>query len=275
MREILVLALPGIAATLFGVLIVMLGAGNRKKKLIGGMRDFVGLLESGSRKSAFGEGIERFLTKNGVTFHYGKRMSAVKLVLVSVLLFAGGYVLGLQVSFSVGIPAGAFFAALPWMLVPVLNRKDNEKMLPDLQAVFRSLAMQIRAGVHVSDALAEMYVSITEVRLREAFIALGSDIILKSDMFSALENFQSKFDNRYVDSLCITVLQSMESGQASQLLQDIGDQMKDMEKDVLEKKKGKLDRSLTFYQLGMLSCILAVALYAGISYMLAAAVQIG
>ena len=35
--------------------------------------------------------------------------------------------------------------------------------------------------------------------------------------------------NRYIDALCITILQACESGQAVELLGDIGEQLKDME----------------------------------------------
>ena len=48
-------------------------------------------------------------------------------------------------------------------------------------------------------------------------------------MEEALERFQGQFNNRYIDSLCITVMQAMESGQAVELLTDIADQIRDME----------------------------------------------
>ena len=123
----------------------------------------------------------------------------------------------------------------------------------------------------MTDALAECYGSVGERRLRQAFLDLTGDIVMKADIYEALERFQEKFDNRYVDSLCITVLQALESGQAVELLRDIGEQVKDMETMVLERKKASLDRSMTFYQLGVLTAALGVALYACVMDMFAAA----
>ncbi len=263
------------AAICFGGLVATVGGRNPPKRIVGGIRDFWGMLEKKSSRQGLGNRLADFLTKNGAEFHYGKKITPLKLVIVSLLLFSAGWVVGMKLSIAVSAVAGLLMGALAWILLPMLNRGDNEKMLPDLQSVYHALAVQIKAGVHVSDALSEMYVCVKNNRLRAAFMNLGSDIIMKSDIFSALENFQQKFDNRYIDSLCITILQSMESGQAGDLLSDIGDQMKDMEKAVLEKKKGRLDRSLTFYQLGMLACVLAVALYACVSYMLSQAVSMG
>ena len=97
-----------------------------------------------------------------------------------------------------------------------------------------------------------------------------AEIVIKADIYEALDRFQGKFDNRYIDSLCITMLQALESGQALELLADIGEQIKDMEETVLERKKGRLERSITFYQLGILVVVLGIALYACVTYMFGA-----
>ena len=77
-----------------------------------------------------------------------------------------------------------------------------------------------------------------------------------------------------MDSLCITILQALESGQAVELLGDIGEQIKDMEETVLARKKAALERSITFYQLGILIAVLGIALYACVTYMFGAAAVI-
>jgi pilus assembly protein TadC len=112
---------------------------------------------------------------------------------------------------------------------------------------------------------------VQQERLRSALLELAGDIVMKADIYEALDRFQGKFDNRYIDSLCITILQALESGQALELLGDIGEQIKDMEETVLERKKAALDRSITFYQLGVLAVVLGIALYACVTYMFGAA----
>ena len=275
MEKVLISLMPFVAASLFAAAVTVMGARHPPQKVLGGVKVFVGMVEERTKSKGLLLNLKSFCDRNGASFHYGKKITPVKLMLISLFLFSIGFVVGIRLAVLLAGLAGVLLAALPWVLLPILNRSDNEKMLPDLQSVYHGLAVQIRAGVHVSDALSEMYTCIGNERLRSAFMNLGSDIILKSDMFSALEKFQLMFDNRYIDSFCITILQSMESGRAGELLKDIGDQMKDMQKAVLEKKKGRLDRSLTFYQLGMLACVLAVALYACVNYMLAQAVSIG
>ena len=56
-------------------------------------------------------------------------------------------------------------------------------------------------------------------------------------------------------------------------MRDISEQIKDMEESVLARKKGSLDRKLTFCQLGVLTVVLGLALYACVTYMFNAAVM--
>lgn len=194
------------------------------------------------------------------------RYLAVRLVLAA----SGMSALG-TVSWEMGIAAGVFLYFLPTWLLLYLNSKDNEKLLPELKLIYHALEIQIRAGVYVLDALAECYGSVQEKRLRKALLELAGDLVVKADVYDVLDRFQLKFDNRYVDSLCITILQALESGQAVALLGDIGEQIKDMEETVMERRKGALDRSITFYQLGVLAVVLSIALYACVAYMFGAA----
>lgn len=271
MREHLVM-ICRLGATVLAFMTVYAVCGRHPpRKIVGGIREFTGMLAVKSAEVPFIIRLERFVEKNGAKYHFGKKVSAKKLILLSLILFATGLIVGNMISVWVAAAASLAGLLLIWILIPFLNRRDNERMLPDLQVIYRALAMQIRAGVYITDALSEIYSGVKERRLKDGLMKLGGDIIMKTDLFSALEGFQKGFDNRYIDSLCITILQLVESGQASDLLTDIGDQMKDMERSVLEKRKGRLDRSLTFYQLGMLACILGIALYACVNYMLNAA----
>lgn len=270
MRKIFIDILMIFIALGFGGAVLIIGGRYPPRRMIGGRRIFEGMVKKRNKGSGFRYNIERYLEKNGATYHYGRRCGSQQLFIVSLLLMSAGWIVGMQIAVYVSLFAGCIGLMLPWLMLPILNRLDNEKMLSDIRLVYHTLAIQIKAGVYVADALSEMYAGVENRRLKDALLDLGGDMFLQSDMVTALDRFQKKFDNRYIDSLCITVIQAMESGQAVDLLSDIAEQVKDMEKVVLEKKKGTLDRSITFYQLGMLSCVLAVAVYACVSHMFSA-----
>ena len=265
--------MPAVAAALFFVLLRLLRREWRPDRLVfKTWQEISGLLRKRERESGWYRRTQQWLTKNGGNFHYGKWIEPERYLAIRLVLAVLGLVVISPLAREYGVVAAVFLFFLPGWLLVYLNSRDNERLLPELKLVYHALEIQIRAGVYVTDALAECYGSVREPRLREALLALAGDIVIKADIFDALDRFQSKFDNRYVDALCITLLQALESGQALELLGDIGEQIKDMEAAVLERKKAGLDRSITFYQLGVLAVVLGIALYACVTYMFGAAV---
>lgn len=216
--------------------------------------------------------LKGFLDRNGAEFHFGKWIGPINYTAIRLVLGGLGMLLGSFHEIWLGVILAVLFFVLPDMMLTWINGRDNEQMLPELKLVYNAIAMQVKSGVHVTDALAECYGSVQQGRLREALHTLSGDIVMQADVEKALERFQGRFENRYVDALCIAVLQALESGQAVDILSDIAEQMKDMEVTIMSRKKSSLDRSITFYQLGILSAILVVVLYACVTHMMAAAV---
>ena len=218
------------------------------------------------------EKLREFLEQNGAVYHFGSWINPISYTVLRLLSAFAGLFLGTCYALWAGILLMVLLFLLPDVMLGILNGRDNEAMLSELKLVYHAIAIQIRAGVHVTDALTECYGSVKHIRLKTALFTLSGEIAAKSDVEEALEQFQNKFNNRYVDALCMTVLQTLESGQAVDLLSDIGEQMKDMETALMNRRKSNLDRSVTFYQLCILSEILAVVLYACVVHMLTAAI---
>ncbi len=260
-----------LSSGLLFVLILRLAARRPQTLLWKAYEELTGFIRGRQRESPWYLRKQRWLIQNGAPFHFGKRIEPARYLAGSILLGALGMGCFFPVSPGWGVLAMGALGFLPRLLLEHLNRKDNERMLPEIKLVYHALEIQIQAGVYVTDALAECYGSVRERRLRQALLDLAGDIVMKADIYDALARFQSKFDNRYIDALCITVLQALESGQAVELLSDIGEQIKDMETSLLEHKKGSLDRSITFYQLGILLAVLGVTLYACVSHMFSTA----
>lgn len=210
---------------------------------------------------------EEFLRVNGAPYHYGRWINPVSYLTLCLVLAAAGFFIGLSWGVAPGMAGAVLLACMPGILLERMNRRDNEAMLTELNLIYNALSIQIRAGVYITDALAEVYGSVKQVRLRDGLQTLSGDIVMKADLDQALERFQGQFSNRYIDSLCITVMQAMESGQAVELLGDIADQIKDMELTLQGRRKEKLDRSITFYQLGIFAAVIAVVLYACVEHM--------
>lgn len=259
---------PCVGLLVFALVKTLNGTYHPEQKLLATYQELTGLLRENRRVDGWYQRREKWIVKNGGAFHYGRHINSVRLLAVQLILAALGMGVLAGTSWALGVFAGVLLYFIPMGLLLYLNYQDNQRLLPELKLVYHAMEIQIRAGVYVTDALAECYGNVQEKRLRTALLELAGDIVMRADIYDAINSFQSKFDNRYVDSLCIIVLQALESGQAVELLGDLGEQIKDMEEVVLNRKKGKLDRSITFYQLTMLAAVLAIALYACVTHML-------
>lgn len=266
--------LPFLTAVLFfGLLCQMYLAYHPERLILKTWKELSGLLRKREQGSDWYSKTQEWLVRNGASYHYGKRMEPWRYLSVRMILALLGLTVLSSVSWVGGIVAAVLLYFLPDGLLIYLNGRDNGRLLPELKLVYHALEIQIRAGVYMTDALSECYSTVQEPRLREALLELAGDIVMKADIYQALDRFQRKFDNRYVDSLCITLIQALESGQALELLGDIGEQIKDVEANVLERKKNSLDRSITFYQLGVLAVVLGIAIYACVTYMFGTAMK--
>lgn len=255
-------------ALVFALVKILSGTYHPERKLLGTYQELTGLLRENRRANGWYQRREKWIVKNGGAFHYGRHVNAVRMLAVQLMLAALGIGALAGTSLVAGLFGGVLFYLMPMGFLLYLNRQDNQRLLPELKLVYHAMEIQIRAGVYVTDALAECYGNVQEKRLRTALLELAGDIVMRADIYDAINSFQAKFDNRYVDSLCIIVLQALESGQAVELLGDLGEQIKDMEEVVLNRKKGRLERSLTFYQLTMLATVIVIALYACVTHML-------
>lgn len=257
--------------SIFGVFCLLTKEPTSKQVVLRTYRELTGLVKRNRRLQGWYQGKSAWLVKNGASYHLGRKLEPMRFLILRTLCGAAGFFLGAMTLGAVGGILGIAFFFLPDGLIWYLNGRDNEALLPEIKLVYHGLEQQIRAGVYISDALAEMYSCAQNVRLQEALLALAGDFVMKADFVESLNHFQEKFDNRYVDSLCIILLQALESGQAVELLGDIGEQLKDMEAIALARKKNALERRVTFYQLGILAVVLGVSLYACVTHMMSAA----
>lgn len=215
------------------------------------------------------EETRRFLMSHGAIDHLGRWIDPVKYLAIRICLAAIGFTIGVYINAFLGlISMGIGFYLLPLLLL-YMNNKDNDSLTPQIQTLYSLLQVQIHAGVPMIDALTESYLSFPPGRLRNALNDFAISIYFNGSFDKSLRELNAKFDNGFIDSLCIILLQARESGQAMELLRDISQQITDMQASLQLKKKEKLNRITTFCLMGIMGAMIGVALYAAITQMYA------
>lgn len=214
---------------------------------------------------------KEFLLSKGAPAHFGKWIDPVKFLAIQMVSAALLFCIGIGVHGALAVILSLIGSLIPKMMLIYLNVQDNDKMLPQIQTIYSAIRIQIEGGVYLTDALSECYGSIGRGRLRTALEELSGELLLQGSFEDSINHFNQKFDNGFIDSLCIIIKQAQESGQAVELLDNMSDQIKDMRSALLHKKKEQLERKTTLCILGVLAAILVIILYACVTSMFQAA----
>lgn len=150
---------------------------------------------------------------------------------------------------------------VPELLIKMNNETDNENMLDDIKNIFDTLKIQTKAGVHISHSLCECYLIVEHPRLKAELLNMTNRIITTNNIEDAVKLLEKQFDNQYINTLCITILQSMESGKSSQTLEDLSKQIADMQRAINIKLEEALDRKVQMMQMGLFLVLIIACIY--------------
>lgn len=204
-----------------------------------------------------------YLSQSGANYMFGRIIDPVEFVFASVLfgIFGGIVLFCLGKSIFPGI-AGFFAGCMAlYLILEISNHRDNESLLKDIQSIYDTLLIKTQAGLFLVSALSECYRVVSNTRLKSALLELNAKIAAEADIDTALDEFNIKFKNQWIDSLCIVIRQSLESGQSVKALTDMSNQMTDVQEAINIKIKEKLNWKVMKVQLLAYAIIIAVCIY--------------
>ena len=205
--------------------------------------------------------LERYINASGLAFMTNYKMTPLLYVLLKIFFSLFLFIVGIQVSLIVGLimmPIGYFGVDF---IINMSDKADNNKMLNDIEDVYDTLRIQTKAGVYITSVLTDCYLVVKNKRLKSAFLKLTSDIAAKNDIDSALDEFKGKFRNEYIDTLVIIIKQSMQTGQAAKMFEDIREQISDIDAAMLVNEKANINNKIIIVQLIIYSAIIAIAVF--------------
>ncbi|MDY4721875.1 MAG: type II secretion system F family protein, partial [Clostridium paraputrificum] len=150
---------------------------------------------------------------------------------------------------------------LPDYLVKRSNRRDNEDMMPDIKVIYDTLRIQTKAGVFINEALGQCYLKVRNERLKEALLILNGKLIRDKDIELAIQDFNDKFDNPHIDSLCAIIKSGLESGKTLKILEDVTEQLEDISEAGFRKEENEIERQVTYLQLMVYVGVIATSFF--------------
>lgn len=187
--------------------------------------------------------------------------SAGHFLIGSMLLGFIGCVIGISwqwLAGFLGFVAGVF---LPAVILYMSNERDNVMILKDLKWLYETITVQLQAGLHIRQALAESEGLIKNKRLKGSLHKLVERLMKGEDMEMSLTSFENSFRNNYISSFCLILRQMQDSGYAVKLLEDIRLQIEEMERMQLHKKKEALEMQLQVFQMLLFIGVLVLVMH--------------
>lgn len=201
--------------------------------------------------------IDLKLSMNGSKFYYPWINPVNYIVLKCVCSFITGLFL-FNFSWILAIIGLILGFGIPDALFSISDRFDNDAIVEDIMSIYDTLRLQTKAGVYLSNSLSECYTVVRNRRLKQALLELTGEIVAKNEIVNSVEAFASKFDNQYISSFSIIIRQSLESGKTVKILEDIGNQLKDLKHLLNEKEKTKVNNNILLCQVLIYVGILAL-----------------
>lgn len=206
------------------------------------------------------EYMDAFINKYGVNFMI-KGITPVGYVALKLIASLFVMVVTMHENVVLGLAFGpACYYILDFIFIES-NKSDNKLMMEDIKNVYDTLRIQIKAGVYITSVLTDCYLVVKNKRLKKAFLELTSDIAAKNDLEESLDRFTYKFDNQYIDNLATVIKQSMTTGQAGKMFDDIKGQINDIENAMVEAEKQRINTQIIIVQALMYVAILVSTVY--------------
>jgi pilus assembly protein TadC len=215
-----------------------------------------------SKMKAFNyDELDKYIRKKGILYMFRGHMNPIGYMILRLTFGFGVMLICLTVSIPVGIimlPVGYFATDF---IFNESNKSDNRAMLDDIKNIYDTLRIQTKAGVYITSVLTDCYLVVQNKRLKDALLKLTSDIVAKNDIDESLDKFRNNFENEYIDNLVIIVKQSMKTGQAAKMFEDIKQQILDIESAMIVKEKNDIQTKIVIVQTMLYLSIIAVSIY--------------
>lgn len=209
--------------------------------------------------------IEKFLKMNGVKIS----LSAEKYILIKFLLsISATFALYQRFTLTIGLLVGFAMFFLVDVAILLQNKSQDAEIITSLSDVCDSLRIQLKGEVHITDALTECYLLTKNKRLKRAFERVESSMYLEHDLEKSLLDFRENFNNKYIDSFVITILQSEKSGKINQAMQDLASSFNEISRVLDNKRERRISSKLELLIISLVMWIAAVACYAIVVYLM-------
>jgi Flp pilus assembly protein TadB len=157
-----------------------------------------------------------------------------------------------------GIILGFFFIDL---CLYISDKSDMKKIRFDLADVYDLVNIQTSAGVSISNAILDAYLTVRNKRFKRDLAVLSAEISITNDINRSLDSFEKKYNAVEINSFVMAIKQSIITGQTEKIFDDISDSLKESNFFSLQEEGNKIKSTKMIIQMLMYVGILSVIIF--------------
>lgn len=208
-----------------------------------------------------------YLSKKGVNYMMKRTVDPIEFIGVKLLV---GTVAGMIALLIGGVLAMITLFVIgyytPNLIVYLSNESDNKAMLLDIKVIYEILKLKTESGLFITDSLLQCFKIAQNSRLKAGLLELASEIKAKNNINEALQNFELKFDNKYIDSFAGVIRQGLETGDTLSSIENISKHLVSVQKAMDIIIDGKTNANVQMTQVVVLIEIMVIVFYALIRF---------
>lgn len=167
----------------------------------------------------------------------------------------------------VGTIIGFFF---PDINTKLENSEDDAKILKDIQNIFGYMQIYAKSNVYLTEMISNCYENTKNPRLKAALKELLNNLMSNTmTPQEAIDVFDSRFANKYIDNLCLILKQSLETSRSANMLENVSEYINSIQKAIDIKKKNRVDTVLALCTVALFAIIISISVYAPMTSMAA------
>lgn len=204
----------------------------------------------------------------GVTYYSKGRITPLRYVCSKLVSTVCGAVLGLLLHPMAAAVLAVGMYYIPDYLTEHRNKRDNERMLASIKAVYDVIYLQTGAGEYITVALVDAYRAAVHPRLKTALLELTGDIIASNELEVSIEVFGKKFDNESIRNLVVIVKQLVQSGTSEAMLKDIKKHLTVLEESCNRHEQERTERLGNACVFACFFCLMGVLVLVSVEWLL-------
>ena len=156
-------------------------------------------------------------------------------------------------------------AVIGWFFLDIFlrasNKSSNDKMMPDIMEMSRSVLYAKRGGQYIADALKDAVIVVENKRLKTALMQLRNDMDSGKNLDECLQAMEMSFSNGEISSFCTVIKSLQTTGQVDEALRTLENNIEREQISVNKRRCLMLEHKTMIYVILIAMDILAMILF--------------